>query len=236
MTRRTRKQRRPNKVSRRSQKFAITAFPSFYADQPPFKMAKLEYYHAQALSSIPSISIFQREFRANDLYDPDYAVGGHQPYGFDQIMSQYHHFTVLYSKCDIECQDSAEARNVKYHIWQTNEPGQLASTYASSGVSGLLEERPHSAAALINTAADNADKRLVSLSFDATKVFGKSAADMIGDASYHGDETHSPTEEAFFAIGGYHPLGTPVTLTDATITVHLTYWAVFTEPKRMSSS
>jgi len=236
VTTKRRQQRRPTKFFRREGKFALSSFPTFYADQPPFKMAKLEYYHSQAIGNIASLTIFQREFRANDLYDPDYAVGGHQPYGFDQLIAQYYHFTVLYSKCEIECQDSSEARNVKFQIWQTNAPDQLATTYAANGVSGLLEERPYSAAALINTGADNGDKRKVSLTFSAPKTFGKSAADLVGDSRFQGDDGHSPTEDAYFAIGGYHPLGTAVTMADATMTIHLTYWAVFTEPKRIAAS
>lgn len=37
-------------------------------------------------------------FRFNDLYDPDYTSGGHQPIGFDQLMVWYNHFTVLGGK------------------------------------------------------------------------------------------------------------------------------------------
>ena len=36
------------------------------------------------------------------------AVGGHQPYGFDQLMGQYNHFTVL--KAIFDC----ENQNVQY--------------------------------------------------------------------------------------------------------------------------
>lgn len=40
-------------------------------------------------------------FRANDLYDPDYQTGGHQPRGFDEWMKFYDNFIVLGSKITI---------------------------------------------------------------------------------------------------------------------------------------
>lgn len=40
-------------------------------------------------------------FRANDLYDPDYAVGGHQPSPFDQFCAFYSNFCVLSSKIEL---------------------------------------------------------------------------------------------------------------------------------------
>lgn len=37
-------------------------------------------------------------FRANDMFDPEAAVGGGQPLGFDQLMKLYNNFTVTDSK------------------------------------------------------------------------------------------------------------------------------------------
>lgn len=211
-------------------------FPTFFADQPRFKLAKLEYTQTEGLPNIAAASLYQREFRANDLYDPDYAVGGHQPYGFDQLMAQYYHFTVLYSRCQIELVDNTEARNSCYHIWIVGAAGQLSSTFAASGVNGILEERPHTAA--LSPTAGNASRRdrAVSVFLDMSAQFRKSPANLIGDSRFQGDASTSPTEDVLFAIGGYHPTGGAVNYGDAQIRITLTYWAVFTEPKRMASS
>jgi len=40
-------------------------------------------------------------FRANDLYDPDFTAGGHQPRGFDQWALFYDHFTVIGAKITV---------------------------------------------------------------------------------------------------------------------------------------
>jgi len=40
--------------------------------------------------------------RANGLFDPEVAVGGHQPLGFDQYMEMYDHYKVLGSKITVQ--------------------------------------------------------------------------------------------------------------------------------------
>lgn len=40
-------------------------------------------------------------FNCNGLYDPYYPVGGHQPYGFDQYMAIYNHYSV--QRATIRC-------------------------------------------------------------------------------------------------------------------------------------
>jgi len=216
-------------------KFAISAFPRYVADQPPHKLAKLQYTACEALTTINAASIYQREFRANDLYDPDYAVGGHQPFGFDQLTAQYYHFTVLYADCELSIQ-AGDARNVEYRIWQTNAAGQLAATYAASSTAGLLEEQPHSNPICLTSHGSTGTTRTVRLHFDAPKTFGKPAADLVGDSRFQGDDSHSPTEDAYFAIGGYHLAASQATMPDATIKITITYYAVFTEPKKQVSS
>lgn len=42
-------------------------------------------------------------FRINSLYDPEYAVGGHQPLGFDQWSVFYNKYLVLGAKVRADC-------------------------------------------------------------------------------------------------------------------------------------
>ncbi len=48
-------------------------------------------------------------YRCNDLFDPTVAVGGHQPLGFDQMMTLYNKFVVLRSSitCMFSCATTA---------------------------------------------------------------------------------------------------------------------------------
>lgn len=40
------------------------------------------------------------QFRANSLYDPEVALGGHQPYGYDQLSAMYQKLVVISSSCN----------------------------------------------------------------------------------------------------------------------------------------
>ena len=56
----------------------------------------MAYYHNSSLPSVTS-------FRANSLFDPEYAVGGGQPRGFDQLVSLgYQLFYTRKCKCTVE--------------------------------------------------------------------------------------------------------------------------------------
>lgn len=46
--------------------------------------------------------IVSHSFRVNGCFDPDMAVGGHQPRGFDEYMNIYERFTVVSSKLTVQ--------------------------------------------------------------------------------------------------------------------------------------
>ncbi len=51
-------------------------------------------YHYQ-ISIAPGINTGDKVINANSLYDPDAAIGGHQPTGFDQLMGLYKYYRVM---------------------------------------------------------------------------------------------------------------------------------------------
>jgi hypothetical protein len=187
------------------------------------------------LPNLAAGGLYHRVFRANDLYDPDYAVGGHQPYGFDQLMAQYFHFTVLYSECQFELTDAVEYKNSIYRIWRTATSDELQNAWAG-GPQALIELPNHSEALTNCIASYKGKDRTVRLTFDGPRFFHKPPSAMVGDALYQGNESTSPTEDAYYVIAGYHPTGAAVAYTDASIRVTITYYAVFTEPRRLIQS
>jgi len=69
---------------------------------PNKTLVKLKYA-TQAANLNPAIGTAAvAVFRANDLYDPEVAVGGHQPRCFDQWILMYDHFVVIKSSIKVK--------------------------------------------------------------------------------------------------------------------------------------
>lgn len=63
-------------------------------------------------------------YKCNSVYDPYYPVGGHQPYGFDQYMAVYNHFSVIKSSIKVTFQQQNDTINF---------PGVVGINYDDDG-------------------------------------------------------------------------------------------------------
>jgi len=73
------------------------------------------------------------------MYDPDVRVGGHQPYGFDQIMLGYGKFTVVKASMTVENLNAIYGNNVSLVPAVYVESGAMGAAYAASGANGVCE-------------------------------------------------------------------------------------------------
>jgi len=220
----------------RQNAFSLSRFPSFFADQPTIKYARLRYSNTEAIPALNLGAINIRTFRANDVFDPDHALGGHQPYGFDQLMAMYQHFTVLSSKVTVEVQDTAEYKNAYWQISLASASGEAAAIFAAGGINGIIELPRHSAQ--LGGAIDGAreSSRSISLAFNARSFFHKSNREMIGNTTYSGDVGHSPAEDAYFEVVCYSPIGAAVSWATSGIRHTVDYDVAFSEPRYFAPS
>lgn len=211
-------------------------FPRYFADQPTRKFCKLKYVEHIGIQGPNVNAITANEFRANGMYDPRYAVGGHQPMGFDQLMAQYNHFTVLRSVFKVENMNSENYNDVCLCAALSAEAGAVAASYAAGGRDGLREMPITSQDTMMQIGQYDQKNRSVSLYFNASKFFGKPNSNLIGDARFQGDATADPTEDAFFTVFAYAPNNTDESAKVFPIKIEITYFAVFTEPKWFTTS
>lgn len=61
------------------------------------KIVKLPYYEHRQIASTTGAKNFAT-FRLMGIFDPDYGVGGHQPYGHDQYSTFYNEYQVVGAK------------------------------------------------------------------------------------------------------------------------------------------
>lgn len=175
------------------------------------------------------------EFRANDLYDPNYTGVGHQPLPFDQLMAFYDHFTVTKSKIHVNFQHTSTASGgvpAACGILLSDAPNSIASF---SGLQHIIED-PEFGGKYVIVAGGNSDgltgSQSVTRYFDAAKFFGKN--NIVGAADYRGSASGSPTEDAYWTVFCHSVAANDPGEITAFVTID--YIATFTEPKGLVQS
>lgn len=204
---------------------------------------------------LTSGNIVTGTMRANDLYDPEYTVGGHQPRGFDEMMAVYQTFTVTGSTC------SASFMYEGYMGPSEVENGALVQTVGGS-VGNLTTRTPalppvacgiHKGIETLSagSAADQMEKDCtkwrfmtpengvsqVRTSLKCSDFFGKKS--LIGAEGYSGEAQKSPTEQIFFEVwAGRLDNNTNMSAANVRVPVYIVveYDCVFTDPKTLDSS
>jgi len=220
------------KRHRVARKPLLYRFPNYTADLPIRKFAKLKYAMVSSLGAAAG-AVGVHEFRANGMYDPDATGVGHQPYGFDQLMAKYNHFTVLKSKLSIMIVDVTDINSV-YGVALTDTTGQVAAAYAMTGYDTVMEMPFRSKTLLHGNPSATEDQRKATLYFDAGKFFGKGPSAVLAERDYRGTSAADPSELAIFCVFCLSPSG--VLVNAKAIHVEIEYSAVFTEPKTFVSS
>lgn len=166
-------------------------------------------------------------FRANSLFDPDQSGLGHQPYGFDQLMQWYDHYTVIGSKMTAR-PIPVGTPNVTPGVALIHLSDTLVQPFSS--VDHMLESPGNSRWVTTGANPQNPMQRAVRKGFSMRKFFNKK----LGEDDMQGTIASNPAEHAYFIlmhgdISGNDP-------SPYTFQVTIDYIAVFTEPKILVQS
>ncbi len=144
-------------------------------------------------------------YRANGMYDPQDAVGGHQPRGFDQNMVSYERFTVIGSKLKLTYMPDAAAGAVPgyfgAYVTDTNTPEFTAGT-------DLMESKKNLQKVRYAGHGVDGNKVAATSYFSFKKFFGTKKG--LDNADYQGTSGSDPDDRAYFclwaaSIGGNNP-------------------------------
>lgn len=164
-------------------------------------------------------------FKANGMFDPQVALGGHQPYGFDQWMTWYDHFTVVKSKMKIV---------IVYKDPNSNSTpfGGYATLRLDDG--GTLETVVSKVLELPGTKYKffgHDERAVLTKTFNARRFFG--GGSKVGSEGYKGNTFNDPAEVAYFNLGFAPPLtGTPA----VSVHIEILYTAMLTERRTVAQS
>lgn len=194
---------------------------------PRVKLAKLRFVSEKTIDA--GLSSFNyASFSANGAWDPDVALGGHQPTGFDQWMVAYNHYTVLGAKITVQ----------PYHL-TSGVVGYLSLALTSDSTLSLatnidvLQSRLVSKRRLLTGTNQQLPKFSgLTKKFSAKKFFG--IHNFVGKELYRGDATRNPTEQAYFHVIQSSPQGADAGIVNVLVTID--YIVAFSEPKDLNSS
>lgn len=191
---RTRKTFRRKPVFRRRRRYVakkrarattnIVRAPSAFPDRT---IVKLNYVD---LLTIVTAGISTTVYRGNDLYDPYYAAGGHQPMGFDEYMGIYGKFTCFGSKIQ---------------VWGGNNSGAPTSVAVRPTLSSVtptyfyeILERPRTKHSLLSY-SEFQRKRLTHYTTTA-QVFGEKKSAIMSEDNFSGDASTSPANSWYWHV------------------------------------
>lgn len=174
------------------------------------------------LSGVPSEHIFC----ANGLYDPNITGTGHQPRGFDQLMTLYDHYVVIGAKITlwVSSEDLVYANMIA--LWLDDDNAALGS------VTDIMEKRY---VKLKNTGVETSgtSNTVMSLKCNPNKFLGRSSP--LSDPELKGSVAGNPTERAFFKIGCF-PMRSGTDSSAVACRVRIEYSAILIEPKQPTAS
>lgn len=172
-------------------------------------------------------TVATRVFRLNSCYDPDAAIGGHQPLGFDEMSKFYHNYTVIGCKATISFSntDGTDAQYVGAFIHQSASPTIIPSTAMEQGLGSYTTLSAR-------IAGHDTATGTITVKWSAKKWFGTKA--ILGDPGYTALTTADPTTPAYLVIWA---AGRGAVDTDPVqLDVRLEYITVFTNPQYLNES
>lgn len=163
--------------------------------------------------------------KANGMYDPEPAVGGHQVSYFDQCAALYDHFTVIGSRARVTFSASATTVNppFKCGVWVNDN-----TVLTNASIDGLIEQ---TGAKYLQLGPDNM-QGTITKSFSLRRQFGKVNTSQDG---YRGSDTSDPTELGYYTIA-LQSCDTATGAFDAYVTVYVSYIAIWSELKDVTQS
>jgi len=195
------------------------------------KRVMIPYYEQQVARTQGAGLITSYFFTANGLFDPNITGTGHQPMGFDTMMTYYEQYTVMRSKISVTfVNNGANVCRVGISL----SPDTTAAVTGDVVENGYVVMKTIDSAAGLSGAGSGTRICELNLNCDCASYFGrKTQREMLDDTSLSGTAAANPSEQVYFNIltwDGYYGTGATTIACD----VVLEYDAVFWEPRKVS--
>jgi len=200
---------------------------------PIVQFKKMRYADTATLSISSGLDT-QKIYSLNGMYDPDVTGGGHQPLGFDQMLSLYNKYCVLGAKISVRMRNGSTGNTYPMNL--IGEKSLLSSLTYSSGSQAL--EKPTCKIITSNTSASNVynPEKNMTFWFSAKRQFrAKNRRDLLSVNHYSGDSGGNPDQQVFFYLT-YQAQDKQLTTATTYVDVVIEYIAAFHDRKQLAQS
>lgn len=246
------KRTRALRKTQRGRVNALVRVPRNKLAFPQRMQTQLRYVDRQEFNLSGGAAVAPVYWKANGLFDPYYASGGHQPRGFDQFMEQYQMFTCTGAKIAVNwvylgydgpaTTGPTVGALVKTTGTTTDENEMMAQTGVVVGVhkgtefltAGQAEEQMEKDKTSWKVMTPQSGSVTTGTALKVREWYGDFS---IGAADYSGSDSADPRNELYFAVwAGKTSDNNVSTVTKVIAYVTITYDVTFTEPKALVAS
>jgi hypothetical protein len=226
------KNNKRNKRNKKNQGYRLNSNGYSGYDRPsitfldPHRYITLKYSELMSHSMATTVGT-QSTFRLNSIFDPNAAVGGHQPYGYDQLAALYNRYRVLRAAWKITFANQAGG----FDIVVVPLNGALASAITTNITFETACEVPY--AQLRTQGGGGAPNVIVEGSMDLNKLGGVKLSEYLDDDRFEAQIGANPAEVISLIIGTYNPTGSTIV---ATFVVELWYEVDLHDPISLAGS
>lgn len=196
------------------------------------KRVTLPYYEQKLSRTGTAGAITNYLFSANGCYDPNITSTGHQPMGFDTMMTYYEQFTVMASKitvCFVSNGNNAFRAGIAL---SPDTTGAVTGDVVENGlIKFVVLDSPYVPS--ISPGGGGARCKEVSLNCNCASYFGrKTLREMLNDTTLAGNAASNPTEQVYYDIvtwGAFYSDDT-----NCVFDVVIEYDVIFWEPRKVA--
>ena len=220
--------RRPRRrKSRRESSKRIVAFKNPSPLPTKFKCV-MRYSDPYIKIPVPSDAFLGAYiYTCNGLYDPNVTGAGHQPSGFDQLMTMYDHFVVIGAKAIVTFvnNDTTDAMIVGIDVRDSTNAQPDSRVIIESGTAKYAN---------ISNRDGGTNQVTIEYKVNPSKFLGRSKP--LSDPQLKGGATGNPTEQCYFHIFAGNLVDQSALGDAVTANIIIEYQVILIEPKPVGLS
>lgn len=214
----------------------------------PYRKPRTPRYMVSNLTSTPMPNIYKTRLRyvekaslnpgvggvavaiqygANNLYDPSTTFVGHQPYGWDQLISFYDHAVVLGSRITVQLTNADDTNGGYIAAIALKDDSTVISTDIQT-----VCESPNVTYKTISNCTSNKSQITLKKNFSPKNFLGRKSP--LSDPDLKNSAGSGPNENAFYQI--YVAAKDASDPNEMDVLVTISYVVAFIEPKNVGGS